>query len=266
MPRAQPAAEGEPRCASRLPTDGRSSGASSRSWSATRSTWPLLNHLPRRQPRSKPTPPPAQYGLCWLRAPGSDSGSHRAGRGQRGGDHADRSLRLPAPPPRSTTLTRLGHSGRENARLPDAHAGHWTSGQADAHTGHRTPAPDIGHPRVDTARLDTGRSHRTLDAGRAEPGRGRGQGDQARPAPGRPGPPRRAAARWDAEPCSCGRRLRRPATMTGPPVNHLPARDYLPHYQAVARSLAASQAAPRRTALVCWIWMVRVEGNETKER
>jgi hypothetical protein len=30
----------------------------------------------------------------------------------------------------------------------------------------------------------------------------------ARPASGPPGPPRRATARWDAQPCSCGRRLR----------------------------------------------------------
>jgi hypothetical protein len=86
-------------------------------------------------------------------------------------------------------------------------------------TGHRTP--DTGHPdtwtlrrphrtldtgRVDIARVDTGRSHRTLaeDADRVT---------KARPASGYPGPPRRAAARWNAEPYSCGRCRRRSAPM-----------------------------------------------------
>jgi hypothetical protein len=32
------------------------------------------------------------------------------------------------------------------------------------------------------------------------------------------------------------------------------------------RWYAAVQLAPWRIALVCWIWMVRVEGNGTKER
>jgi hypothetical protein len=32
------------------------------------------------------------------------------------------------------------------------------------------------------------------------------------------------------------------------------------------RSTAQHEAAPRRTAVVCWIWMVRVEGNGTTER
>jgi hypothetical protein len=32
------------------------------------------------------------------------------------------------------------------------------------------------------------------------------------------------------------------------------------------RWYAAVQLAPRRTAVVCWIWMVREEGNGTKER
>jgi hypothetical protein len=32
------------------------------------------------------------------------------------------------------------------------------------------------------------------------------------------------------------------------------------------RWYAAVQLAPWRSAVVCWIWMVRVEGNGTKER
>src|SRR4029453_18912954 len=61
-----------------------------------------------------------------------------------------------------------------------------------ARTGHRTP--------------DTG--HRTLaeDVDRVT---------KARPASGPPGPPRRATARWDAQPCSCGRRLRRSTAHAG---------------------------------------------------
>jgi hypothetical protein len=36
--------------------------------------------------------------------------------------------------------------------------------------------------------------------------------------------------------------------------------------QAAAWCRSTVQAAPRRTALVCWIWMVRAEDNGTKER
>ena len=43
---------------------------------------------------------------------------------------------------------------------------------------------------------------------------------------------------------------------TGP--DHCHDRQLLGHF--------AGQAAPRRTAVVCWIWMVREEGNGTTER
>jgi hypothetical protein len=129
--------------------------------------------------------------------------------------------RAPRPSP-------VGHSGRGNARL-------------------RTPASDTGHPRVDIARVDTGRSYRTLDAGRADACRGRGQGDQTRPAPGHPGLPRRAAARWDAEPCSCGRRLRCSATMTARSEPPASATTYRTTRQLLGRS---PPAKPRLGALL----------------
>jgi hypothetical protein len=97
-------------------------------------------------------------------------------------------------------LTPAGHSGRGNAKTPDTH------------TGRRHRTPDSGH-------LDA-RWHRTLDTRRWDrqawtPDTGHRTLDEdadrvttARPASGPPGPPRRATARWDAQPCSCGRRLR----------------------------------------------------------
>jgi hypothetical protein len=59
-------------------------------------------------------------------------------------------------------LTRFGHSGRGNARIPDTHTG---LGHPDRQTptGHWTPSH--GHRTRGTRR-----SHRTLDAGRAESG------------------------------------------------------------------------------------------------
>jgi hypothetical protein len=81
------------------------------------------------------------------------------------GDHAD-----PGHPSRAAAcptaalhdLTSAGHSGRGNARTPDT--GQRTPGRSDARTGHWTPVAWTGMPGQ--ARVDTGRSHRTLDAGR----------------------------------------------------------------------------------------------------
>ena len=136
-------------------------------------------------------------------------------------------VQLPAPPPRSRTSLRpdtadaATHKHRTptpatGQRTPDSDTWtlrrpHWTLdlGPVDrqawtlvAHTGHRTP--DTGHRTPDTG-------HRTLaeDVDRLT---------KARPASGPPGPPRRATARWDAQPCSCGRRLRRSAAHAGSAV------------------------------------------------
>jgi hypothetical protein len=125
--------------------------------SATRSPWPLPNHLPRRRPS------PNRH-LCWpstARASFERQAPTRADHEpvvDAAGDHAD-----PGHPSRAAAcptaalhdLTSAGHSGRGNARTPD-------SGHLDA----QTPAPDTGHRSRGQARVDTGRSHRTLDAGR----------------------------------------------------------------------------------------------------
>jgi hypothetical protein len=117
--------------------------------------WPLAEDLPTTT--AKATPPLAQHGLRQLRASGSDSGRRPAGRGYRGGDHADSGR------PRGVAarcigaldeLTRFGHRRRGNARIADADAqmpgrptGHWTldTGRLDAHTGHWTPVAWTSH-------------------------------------------------------------------------------------------------------------------------
>jgi hypothetical protein len=161
------------------------------------------HHLPRRRPgpnrtSASPAPPaPASSTRLPTQAdhePGMDTA----------GDHADPAIpavRLPAPPPRSRTSLR-----------PDT---------ADTATHkHRTPTPDAGQRSRTADTWTLRRPHRTLDTGHRTPdtGRGRGQVTTARPASGPPEPPRRATARWDAQPCSCGRRLRRSAAHAGSAV------------------------------------------------
>jgi hypothetical protein len=101
-------------------------------------------------------------------------------------------------------LTSVGHSARGNAQTPD-------SGHLDA----QTPAPDTGQRSRGQASVDTGRSHRTPDTGHRTLAEDVDRVTKARPASGPPGPPRRATARWDALPCSCGRRLRRSTAHAG---------------------------------------------------
>src|SRR5215218_8486231 len=120
-------------------------------------------------------------------------------------------VRLPAPPPRSRTSLR-----------PDT---------ADAATHrHRTPTPDPGQQRTPGRSDGTGlwtpvagtgkRGHWTLapDTGHWTLAEDADRLTTARPASGPPGPPRRATARWDAQPCSCGRRLRRSTAHAGSAV------------------------------------------------
>jgi hypothetical protein len=90
-------------------------------------------------------------------------------------------------------LTRFGHRGRGNARIPDAHTGHRTpatprrshrtldAGHLDAHTGHWTPVAWTSHAWILDA--DTGYWTLAEDADRAT---------RARPAAGHRGPRRRA--------------------------------------------------------------------------
>jgi hypothetical protein len=161
------------------------------SWSATRSSWPLPNHLPRRRPSpnrnlrwpstasrswtqraTTPTPAIPAIGLsAHRRAPGPHSG-----RTQRTRQRTDtgRPHRTPTPDPGQRT------PGRSDG------TGHWTPIAGTGKRGHWTLAPDTGHWTLaeDADRVTTARS-----------------------ASGPPGPPCRATARWDAQPCSCGRRL-----------------------------------------------------------
>jgi hypothetical protein len=82
-------------------------------------------------------------------------------------------VRLPAPPPRSRTSLRpdTAHAATHKHRTPTPDAGQRTPDSG--HLDPQTPAPDTGHRSRGQARVDTGRSLRTLDAGR-----GRGQADE----------------------------------------------------------------------------------------
>jgi hypothetical protein len=123
---------------------------------------------------------------------------------------------LRAPPVRTQrtrerTDTRRSHrtldAGHPDAGHPDTR----TPGRSDADTGHWTPVAWTSHAWT----LDAGRWPRT------------GQVRKAWPASGHPGPPCRAAARWDDEPCSCG--LSTAPTVLGnhdgSTVRHLPPRE-----------------------------------------
>jgi hypothetical protein len=156
----------------RLPTDERSSRAPGLSWSATRSSWPLPNHLPRRQPSSNRRlgwPSTACAGFETrrrLRQTTSRSWTQRATTPTRPSQPYGC-----LPTAALQDLTSAGHSARGNAQTPDADTGR----------------PDSGHLDAQTPALDTG--HRTLaeDVDRVT---------TARPASGPPAPPRRATARW----------------------------------------------------------------------
>jgi hypothetical protein len=141
--------------------------------SATRSPWPLPNHLPRRRPS------PNRH-LCWpSTARAASSARLRLGQTtsrswtQRATTPtpAIPAVRRPAPPPRCMTSLRpdTADAGTHGHRTPD-------SGHLDA----QTPAPDTGHRSLGQARVDrhawtlvarTG--HWTPDAGR-----GHRQGDE----------------------------------------------------------------------------------------
>ena len=115
--------------------------------------------------------------------------------------------RAPGPHFGRTQRTRQRIDTGRRHRTPD-------SGHLDA----QTPAPDTGHRSRGQASVDTGRSHRTPDTGHRTLAEDVDRLTKARPASGPPGPPRRATARWDAQPCSCGRRLRRSTAHAGSAV------------------------------------------------
>ena len=144
---------------------------------------------PTTTAKSKPTPRLAQHRLRQLRAPGADSGRRRAGHGR---------------------------SGRGNAQTPDAHTGRRTADTWTLRRPHRTL--DTGHVDRQAWTLVARTGHRTPDTGHRTLAEDVDRLTKARPASGPPGPPRRATARWDAQPCSCGRRLRRSTAHAGSAV------------------------------------------------
>ena len=161
----QPAAGGK-LAAHRLPptNDPRAPGLS---WSATRSSWPLPNHLPRRRPGPNrrlgwPSTTCASFEHEAPTQADDEPGMDAAG------DHAD-----PGHPSRTAAcptaalqdLTSAGHSGRGNAQTPDAHTGRRHRTPDSGHLDAQTPAPDTGHRSRGQASVDTDRSHRTPDTG-----------------------------------------------------------------------------------------------------
>jgi hypothetical protein len=150
------------------PTNGRSSGASGLSWSATRSSWPLPNHLPRRQPSQADgsTDPSTACASLDGQVPTRADDEPVV---DTAGDTPTPALpvmRLPAPPPlrphsgrtqRTRERTDTGrHTGR---RTPDT----WTL-RRPHRTGHRSR----GQARVDSWTLAPDTERRT----------GPGQGDE----------------------------------------------------------------------------------------
>jgi hypothetical protein len=210
---------------------------------ATRSTWPLPNHLPRRR-KSKPTPRLAPQSCASLdrqiptRAddkPVVDTA----------GDYADPghpAMRLRALPPSTTSLrsdtTDTGTHGHWTHTL-DTGRGRRTPGGSDARTGHWTADAWMGTRGHWTLAPDPGRRTLAEDADTVT---------KARPASAAPEPARHRP-RAGHQPCSCGQRLRRLASMTARRCTTRQREDCLSHYQAAARP-PAGQAAPRRIAVL----------------
>jgi hypothetical protein len=216
MPRSL-AQEGEPRWAPRLRTSGRSSRASGLSLAA-RGRLATAQPLPRRRPSPGRRLRWPSTACASFERQAPTSGRRRAVMDM-AGDHAD-----PGHPSRTAAcptaalqdLTSAGHSGRGNAQTPDAHTGRRHRTPDSGHLDAQTPAPDhwtsvpwTGKRGHWSLAPDTG--HRTL----AE--------DMDRLTKARPGIRTSWAttpsdARWDAQPCSCGRRLRRSAAHAGSAV------------------------------------------------
>jgi hypothetical protein len=146
-----------------------------------------------------------------------------------------------------------------------------TAGRGRRTRGHRRGTPDIhtrtlDSRRVDIAYADTGRSHRTPDTGHRTRGRDRvrGQGDLDTE-----GIPDRLPGRSRLPNCPLGRRTvdlwSAPSALGD---GEVPASARLPTALPGACSVAPSARPSRALAhcsRVCWIWMVRGEGNGTTE-
>jgi hypothetical protein len=156
-------------------TNGRSSRASGLSWSATRSTLPVptTSHDDGRVQADASTGParPAPASIAWFQLGQMTSRSWT--RRATTPTPAIPAMRLPAPPPPSTTSLQAdtADAGTHGHRTPTLDTGRRTPGRSDARTGHWAPVAWTGTRGHWTLALDTG--HWTLDAGR-----GRGHGDE----------------------------------------------------------------------------------------
>jgi hypothetical protein len=135
--------------------------------------------------------------------------------------------------PAQTQRTRNARTPTRDAGRPHPDIGHRTRGHRVR--GHWTVTPDTGHRTPDAWTRPTTRTGRLGTAGiRTDILDHHVQ----------------RTARWDAEPWTCGRRLRRSATMTARRGWGIRQRETT--YRATRRLLGRSvgQAAPRRTALL----------------
>ena len=182
-------------------------------WSATRSSWPLPHHRPRRRPGPNrrlgwPSTTCASFEHEAPTQADDEPGMDAAG------DHADpgHPSRMAACPTAALQdLTSAGHSGRGNAQTPDADTGRRTADTWTLRRPHRTL--DIGPVDRQVWTLVARTGHWTPDAGR-----GRGQADEG--AAGH-------RTSWATTPSDrvlgtpnrvlvlCGRRLRRSAAHAG---------------------------------------------------
>jgi hypothetical protein len=183
----------EPRGTSWLPTDRRSS-ARFRPIRVGHAVDPATaNHLPVSTAKSRPTPPltparPAPASSARLRLGQTTSRSWT--RQATTPTPAIPAVRLPAPPPRSTTSLRSADAERTDTgrRTLDT----WTLGRSDARTGHWTPVAWTGTRGHWTLAPDTGRRTLAEDADRVT---------TARPAPGLSWATTSSDRALDADPC-----------------------------------------------------------------
>jgi hypothetical protein len=196
----------------RLPTDGRSSRIHPASPGRPCGRSGHCSTTAHDEDQVEADPPLAQHGLRQPQAPRSTP-SRRAVV-DTPGDHAARPSQL--------------HDCLPHCHAPRA----FRSDTADAgRHGHRTATPDAGGRTLDTWTLRHRTGHRSVGQPLVghwtlSPDTDADRATTAQPASEPLGPPRRATAYWNAQPCSCSRTTR----------------------QLLGRSVG--QAAPRRTALL----------------
>jgi hypothetical protein len=238
---------------------------------------PTGRHLALDQLLGSARRPARRRGLCACQAAARAAVNARASHPLPTFDH-------PSPllgPIRAATTTPLaGRSDPSNpVRQPWPVLPHRPPGSSVVRTARRQrPRPPdarvSGHPdhpgRVDTGRVDTGR----LDTGRLD------TGDPPDQVNGRPSARRTADAdsatngvasvktSWTATTTAMPAGRPQPGSGCGVCGACSPCRLRVPTPAAAVpgqpRSTARHEAAPRRTAVMCWSWRVRGEGNGTK--